>query len=335
MNSIPRDEIVSFFKKHFLRVTYNNKEIQCSCPLCGDSRIDPERKRRFHYNFEKDQWHCFNCGKGWKANGFRELVKRFGNQNEKIKYYIPYLKNTQIKLNVKEKEIDLNEIYNQFKQTVVPDNKLTTRDLIILHQFRTKKYIPYFYPLYIGKDKFKDYIIIPVYNYGNIVWWCGRRIDEFNKFKPKYKNSEYKFRIQGFPFLHKCKFRKDQPIVITESILDGIVSNEPNITSIAGIPSYKYIIELLKYTDVGVIIALDQDKSGFYGAYKLLKHFRLNNKVKFFLFPKFNKYGKDFIEYIDNKLIYPETMYEFILNYTFKSNLKYEVELKKCIKYVS
>ena len=109
----------------------NNKQIVMRCPICGDSKKDPN-KTRFYIKIDLDTdepilYHCFNgeCG----ASGFlnpsilRTLNMNDLNLNSSLQYYN---NKTSKKLN---KSIGLHDRNFNFYIPIPPDNKYTEQKL--------------------------------------------------------------------------------------------------------------------------------------------------------------------------------------------------------------
>lgn len=328
MEKIDRTDIIQFFKTTFpdAGVTVKDDEINMKCPYCGDSKTR-FNKKRFWYNISKDCFNCFNggCTFRCKSGGFKRILRLYGNHQDKYTF-LPYLLSSiKIKREDKIIELDSSEIFKEFYLDVYPFETLNNSQWDAIYKFKEFRFIPLEYPIYIGKKHQANRFVIPIYSHGDLIFWTGRAMNK--KFHPKYLNLEVV--ASEFPFYNADKFNREKPIVIVESLIDAIISRNSNITSSNGPPSIEQIKILLKKTDVGVILAFDWDKAGYYYTKTILKQAKklgFSDKIKVFFCPVDIK--KDFTDLVYAKIVEPEDIYLYILKNSESSYLMTQIKMK-------
>jgi hypothetical protein len=176
-----------------------------------------------------------------------------------------------------------------------------------LAEFRKSRHIPDNIKLYIAyKNKFKNRIIIPVTNNGDIIYFQGRRI--FADMQPKYLNPDFP---KEYVIPNIDKFDLSMPIIITEGLLD-CYSIGSQATSCFGKEINDDFIDRINCKKFNLVIAMDNDADGYKAIKKIIgsKHGR---KMRYFLMPEKYKQCKDINELACTLRL---NIYDFIINNT-------------------
>lgn len=303
MVSLDLDFVHQFVYENLLKpsVSADGFNFTARCPVCGDSKKS-QSKRRFHLKYEHNgsiYWNCFNCGqsgtfidlyahmKGISPLAAYKELRKF--DPKKIRQQL----NKKKRIDLTEKKVIEKQNFNWILKDCVGEStetkNLTQRNLQrILKKFKESRKITF--PVFVAyKGDYKNRIIIPIVEDGQIIYFQGRAIND--SITPKYLNpkAEKEHIIQN-----ETKFDKNKFIIVTEGILDGdaIENNQGTAALGANVPD-DLIEKLMKKTSKGVIIAVDNpkiDETGYKKLQKILKHSKFKNNLKFFLFP--NKYNK-------------------------------------------
>ena len=329
-------EIVSEFMYEYfegIKESKNGNHFHARCPLCGDSKKSLSKKR-FHldYNGGNPGFHCFNCG---ECGSFLELYSTIKgitiNQAKKELFTFDpdYLTRH---LSQKKKKKIIKEIGYEYHDYILDDCiTLNTKPegyqqlqykKLLGNYYNTRK-IPKTFKIFIAyKGYYKNRYIIPVYDeHKNIVYFQARRIHE--EMLQKYANPTL---TKGNIILNKHKFNKDKYIIITEGLIDAFMVENNQGTSCLGSSITEHFIEqIYPLTDKGVIVVMDNDKTGKNELIKLLNSTnKYKRKLKYFLLP--NKYKcKDINEVLIKYNI--KDIYSMVMENSF-SYEKTEVLLK-------
>lgn len=319
--------IYSNFQK--ISVSKNGTHFHARCPLCGDSKKSLSKKR-FHldYNEGNPFWHCWNCGRsGSFLQIYAELEGLSIEEAKKnlFKYNPEHL--TQILSSKKLKKI-IKEIKYEYHDYILddcislkdaPDGILQGNYYKELKRFVIKRRLKDDFPIFIAcKGDYKGRIIIPIYDNGHIIYFQGRAVGNIES---KYKNPSLK---KGFVIFNKERFDRTKYIIVTEGILDAAHVGDQGTTVLGCSISDDFIEIIRKYTDMGIIIALDNDVNGIKENIRLINS-RYGHHLKFFVYP--DKYEEDICELaIRTK---NENMYNFIVANSYNSfemSVKYGIE---------
>lgn len=326
-------EIVrEFVYEHFIRVTEskNGHHFNARCPICGDSKIS-QSKKRFHLDFNGGNviYHCFNCNSSGSFLQLYSYIKGI-TINEAKKELYKYNSNNIVQILSKKKrnriidEIDQENFNYILDDCVGLDKKveghIENSYLKMLKEFIKNRHIPVNIKLYVAyKGKYQSRIIIPIYDkHNNIIYFQARRL--FKEMPKKYDNPTLE---KGNVILNEYKFHDDKYIVVTEGLIDAFGLGN-NGTSVLGKEITKEFIEkLFKLTKKGIIVALDNDKSGL----NSIKKFMIKNKygklVKYFLFPKEYDHYKDINTYVTGEDKTIEETYEFVIKNSYSFTTTY------------
>ncbi len=326
----------SFIMEHFpnVSVSRNGTHFNFRCPYCGDSEKS-KRKKRFHLQYNNEDtiyFNCFNCpnsGNFYDLYGFVEGISS-EEAYKKLKKFDSesinkYLKN---KNQTFKKEIDYNkhENFNDFLKNdclnlnSVPDGHYQKKLLEYLRFFKESRKLNL--DLYVCfKGVFEKRIIIPIIEKEVCVFFQGRRILESQN--PKYLNPSIE---KENIILNKDKFDPEKFIIVTEGILDADAIGTQGTTCLGASISDEFLEELFRYTKKGVILALDNDKTGKEQVLKIFKESKFNKKLFYFSLEKekdLNEFKVNFPDvdvynYVkDNALSYLEAYTKFQIRGNF------------------
>lgn len=294
------------------------------CPICGDSKKS-KSKRRFNFEYSDENggvYHCFNCGSSGsfinlyamlKGINPKEAFKELNTFNSKsiIERVTKPTKKTKIKENnnIEYHDYILNDCISHTEKV----------DGYLKSQYQNKL-ISYMKSRKIDSDVFISYkgdyqsrYIIPIYDSdGHIIYFQARRIDE--SMQPKYKNPDTaKITI----IYNKHKFKRDKHIIVTEGLLDSKSIGNQGTSCLGKEISNNFIKELSTLTDVGIIIALDNDKDGMLSILKVIENKEITFNMKFFLFPYKYKMYKDLNQFTVSENINSRDAYEFVVKNSY------------------
>lgn len=313
-------------------VSKNGTHFHARCILCGDSKINLNKKR-FHMEYNNGQpiYHCFNCD---TSGSFLQLYSKIKNIsiNDAKKELYSFNANHLIQiLSSKKKEKILKEIkYDNFNYIINDCIDINTKDDGIIfkeHKKKLKKFIkdrkiPDSYKIFIAyKGDYKGRIILPIYDGDDIIYFQARSLssdDDGNK----YKNPTLQ---KGYVILNKNVFNKNKNIIVTEGIIDALQIGNQGTSCLGASITDDFIKELFNYTTKDVILALDNDTRGIKETYKYVKNGKYAHNIKYFIFPDKYEY-KDFGELTKECDI---NLYDFVTENSyskFQALLKLKVE---------
>lgn len=310
------DQVTQFCYENLEQVTTtkHGMNFHARCPFCGDSKKS-QSKKRFHLKFENEKsvyGNCFNCGSSCNfyslyahINGVteKEAFEKFNKYDKKS--ILERLKTKKVINIVKTKKEPkdfsyiLNDCISLDKETdsyILKKYQELLKDFIDKRQTDQKLYIAY-------KGTFKGRIIIPIWNNGKMVYFQGRRA--FPGMEPKYLNPEAD---KSNIIFNVENFNKDKYIVLTEGLLDADSVGTQGTTILGKEVSDEMIKELSNHTNVGIIIAMDNDADGNKKTNTLIKTHR---ELKYFIMPKKYKKIKDLNSLKTNINI--ESIYDFVV----------------------
>ena len=245
-------------------VQVNRDEWNCRCPLCGDSTTKPH-VRRFHINYYPEydtfMYKCHRCG---ESNNVYMLYCTLYDQSYKEakkflddKIYDPdnIKKRIKSKIIVNQKsiktELDIDLDIDCFSISDVPPTRIGQRLVERLKHFTDSRCVnEKFYIAHSGR--YKGRIIVPVINNGVLEYFQGRSL--YDDVDPKYLNPIVE---KSDIILHKDRFKRNTPIIITEGIIDGMTVGNQGTCCLGSSISDEFLSKIFSYTDAGVIICLD------------------------------------------------------------------------------
>lgn len=281
-------EVVSeFMYAHFeqVRPSRHGTHFLARCPLCGDSKKNPFKKRfNLDYNNGVPGWNCFNCDEHGNfydiysrmlGISYDDAVDRLNNEKwdrNRIKK----------RLDKKERKKKITEL-SYFNWILEDCMNPPERYINALNKFRESRKIPNGCKLYIAyKGKYRNRIIIPVIDKeDNIVYFQGRRIPG-TKLLPKYDNPASPKEIV---ILNSHLFDPDKYIIVPEGIIDAWMIGTQGTSCLGKYISGDFVEKLFAMTSKGVIIALDNDDEGRKALKKFMDENKFSRKVKYFFHP--------------------------------------------------
>lgn len=312
-----------------VKLTKGGTHFNARCILCGDSKKSLS-KRRFNldWNNGNPMWHCFNCG---RSGSFVPLYAEIKGIDEKLAKaeifsHSPSLFDNRMKdpwrESIKESNGEpLTEYHNYILKSCVslsdsPQSYITKQLKKALKNFIVERYLPEHIKMYAAYEgRYRNRFIIPIYDGNKIVYFQARRIHK--NMEPKYLNPiAEKERI----ILNKENFDRSKYIIVTEGLIDAFMIPAQGTASLGSSISEKFLKELDKLTDKGIILFFDNDDTGT-KAFKKFTDEKIENSfrdnVKYFLFPdKYKGEGyTDLNEIVTNDDI--EDVYSFVVSNSY------------------
>jgi len=226
--------------------TPDREEVLCRCPLCGDSKTDPNKKR-FAVNLVKGKYHCFNCFENGGMVEMAHILLNLGTilSNEKFNNNL-----------IKKKIIDFKTITVKVSSLPEIRKKIVINDLLPRKIFTLDELLQLDYGLAGSRPKkWIDRIIIEV---------DGIKFGKsHNNQIPKYI-TQPNFRLAEHGYINNSNIEdRDKPVILTEGLLDflSLPSHDTIMSSgTSGLfndllrkTSYRYpIIEVPDSDDAGV-----------------------------------------------------------------------------------
>lgn len=300
-------------------VTNGGVDFTCRCPYCGDSKKDL-KKRRFHLKYKNENsiyFNCFNCNISGTFIDLYCFIKNINKQEAYKQLRNNNLENLKIKFKKSESIIKLKNIENNledFKYILndclslddKPNGFIQTKLYNILKEFYDKRHIDKSFKLYISYDgEWKNRIIIPVFDENRMIYFQGRAISDNTL--PKYKNPQSE---KSSIIFNKNLFDKDKYIIISEGIIDAMSVGSQGTVCFGASIQESFIKSLEELTDEGIIIALDNDKTGIKNMLKLINIYK---NCTYFIMPF--KDIKDLNQLKSEKNI--DNIYDFIVHNSY------------------
>jgi hypothetical protein len=288
--------VTQFVYENFdlVKVSANGTHFHARCVLCGDSKKSLSKKR-FHLDWSAARcvWQCWNCG---RSGNFLQLYARITKISESEAYKILHkFDPTGYKESLKRKNGKVQHeklkrpdvFHNYILADTMPydcDSKLSRLTHRILHSFRERRNIPDGYKIYYAyKGRFRNRIIIPVFDADeNIIYFQGRRIPG-SKLQPKYLNPATE---KSLIIHNEANFSHEKYICVTEGLLDAYSIGDQGTACLGKEISEDFLEVLFMKTEVGIIVVYDNDEDG----YKAMKKFMFGSKYK--KWKTANKYAK-------------------------------------------
>jgi len=272
------------------------KDITMRCPICGDSRKDPN-KMRCHYYIHTQIAHCFNCDMSMSGMQF---LKHLSGQdyNELKRQYIREQFNDKTHKKPKQKK-DNQSIADELKvaKSIISDSwkKPLTESAKNYLDKRMILDAPFiadtsFYTCFDKENR--EYILIP---------WQFKGVDVYYQINDYLKHYDRKY---IFPYNHnKMIFGLDNVdrafkyVICFEGVYDSLFVK--NGIAIGGKALTNYQQTLLKtlFPQHKIVMALDNDKAGIDAALKKIDE---DPSVAFFNWMSKYKNAKDINELVIN-----------------------------------
>ncbi len=323
--------VYDFAMANLQQVKVKGKNFVARCPLCGDSAKNI-RKKRFNLKFENEKsifYHCFNCN---ASGSFISLYARIKGITDKQAYReiskkkIDNIKKNWEKPNQIVESVQKNGFFNEYKKDWIgindkPKGVVQTEFQKRLLSFLYKRRLPKSYPFYIATGGFyKNRIIVPVFDGDkNIIYFQGRSLD--NNADQKYLNPT--LTSKKMIIMNEHSFDPEKYIVITEGIFDACLVGNQGTCCFGSSIDDDFLAQIKTKTKKGIIIALDNDKTGKSSIKKIIKKSRYAAFLRYFKMP-FDDI-KDINELVIKKNI--GIVYDFILKNSL-SCFEYKVKEK-------
>jgi hypothetical protein len=271
---------------HFTRVAHTGFH-HCVCEVCHDHTD----RGGFKFDGGEVGYNCFNCGAAGKytensgelSKKFRKILNSFSIANDDLdkllgKAFFDKAKSDSDKITLadittkKEKknylitpEVELPKGCLQLGAT---DKGLEVQEHIANYLLNRKIDITA-HPFFFSLDPKKiNYVIIPFYRNGKIIYWQGRNYSNGASKKDRYDNcTEPK---ENIIFNIDELFRRgDAPLFVTEGVFDALPLNG---VALLGSKINEAKLEILKKSKRDLIFVIDKDKNGRFVAEKALEN---------------------------------------------------------------
>lgn len=339
---IELETVSQFMIENFeqVQVTNHGRHFLSRCRLCGDSKINPYKKRfNMDWNNGIPGWHCFNCGehgsfydiysriKGLTLEEARKELHKWND--EKIPKYVA--KKSKRKKSKKKEEIN-REYFNWIKDDcyISPFTEggifcqrgiMAKQYINRLMNFYEERKIPIEYEIYIcHRGRYKNRIIIPILDENrNIIYFQARRLPK-SGLTPKYDNPQAP---KELCILNEHRFDREKYIIVHEGLIDAFMVGNQGTSCLGKEVSDKLLKELLKLTNKGVIIALDNDTEAYKSLGRFMRKSSYAQKVRYFMYPK------EFVMFDDINSIVKERLYLDVYELITQNSVRYSTAYTK------
>ena len=269
---------------HFTRVAHTGFH-HCVCDVCHDHTD----RGGFKFQGGEVGYNCFNCGaagryvenSGELTKKFRKILNVFGISDEDIDKEIGkafFTKNTE------SETISLSDVQQKKEKKnylITPEVELPKGAMLlgstdkgvqvqerIIEYLLSRKIDPAAYPFYFTLDpKRLNFVIIPFYRNGKIIYWQGRNYTNGSSKKDRWDNcTEPK---ENIIFNFDELFRGSGPLFVSEGVFDALPLNG---IALIGSKINEAKIEILKKSRRELIFVIDKDKNGRMVAEKALEN---------------------------------------------------------------
>ena len=307
----------SYVLEHFpnVSVSRNGTHFNFRCPFCGDSD-KTLKKRRFHIQYKNEDviyFNCFNCPESGSFYDLYAYIEGISSEEayKKLRKFNPESIKDRLssKNTIGKKDIDFSkhENFNDFlandclKIDSIPSGYYQEKLIEYLRFFKSSRKIDT--ELFVCyKGRFQKRIIVPIIENGICIFFQARKILETQE--PKYLNPTVE---KENIILNRDKFDQEKFIIVTEGILDADAVGYQGTTCLGASINDQFISELFKYTKRGVILALDNDKTGKEQIQKIFKDSIHNKRLLYFTL----EHEKDLNEF---KIKFPGTdIYKYVI----------------------
>jgi len=246
----------------------DREEVLCRCPICGDSKTDPN-KRRFSVNLIKCKFHCFNCLANGSATEMAEILLNLGTMlsSQHHKPICP-----------KKRVIDFKPLMVKVGRLPDARKKIILDDLLPRAVYDEETILGLDYCLTGSRPK----------------KWVNRVVIEVDGVKfgkahdgslPKYL-TEPNFRLVRHGYINKSNVTLDgKPAILTEGLLD-LLSLPPDRAMMSPGTSGLFNDMLVKTSyEVPLIEVPDSDNAGVMAFLRIINKGLLDDphaRVKFF-----------------------------------------------------
>lgn len=308
---IERHKVEEFIYSYLTKVKRKpNGGYNARCPICGDSKKNPNMRRLHIDVYDKyNEWiyKCHNGGCPENTGNIQSLYAHVvgvtwkeANNELKDNEYDP--EKWKQRLEPKKEwvdevdevrtslDIDLNdEVYFYNSE---PEDRIGKKYVEHLRKFLVERKLPLRYNIAIAHDgKYKNRFIVPVYNGDEMIYFQGRSI--YKEQKPKYLNPDV---LKEQIILNLNHFDEEKSIIVAEGLLCGMsVEGNQGTACLGSYPNDVFMGKIFhKYPKANVIVALDNpliDESGFKCYQKFIEESSYAQRVRYFFMP--NELHKD------------------------------------------
>lgn len=271
---------------HFTRVAHTGFH-HCVCEVCHDHTD----RGGFKFDGGEVGYNCFNCGaagkytenSGQMSKNFRKILNAFSIQNEDIdkilgKAFFDRANTGSENISLadvsqkKEKknylitpEVELPKGCMQLGST---DKGVSVQERIISYLLGRKIDVGQ-YPFYFSLDpKLLNYVIIPFYRNGKIIYWQGRNYSNTSSKKGRYENCTAPKENVIFNFDELFR-GGNTPLFVTEGVFDAMPLNG---IAILGSKINEAKVEIFKKSKRDLIFVIDKDSNGRFVAEKAIEN---------------------------------------------------------------
>lgn len=255
-----------------IKHTGNGKEIHFNCPVCGESRY------RCFTNLDSGKVHCHNCG--WSTNIvgliqyvegvswskakliFKDVRGNFSLPENVSKELSGRMFSEDFRKDLKKRPIPLPEEFSVLNPECT--NIVTKRAIKYLNKrgITNSQIVQHNFGFCMSGD-YKNRVIIPVTEDGNLKFWVARAIssDAFMKEKSP-SNEDYQISKSEVIFNIDRAARVYHAAVISEGIFDALAWGDIGVSLLGKSLYQEQLNILLDYRELltqGVFIALDWD----------------------------------------------------------------------------
>lgn len=302
MIDIPKDYTLSKFLQYSGKPEKCGNYYRASCPHCREGKSWLHKKRLYFFP-EKNSLFCHNCSRGWSS--YRWLIEvcqlDFSTIIREIKndHFDNFLKVDEVP-EIKNYTLpkDCINLSNENQLNYYKDDKVVSTALEVLTKRRLLSAInrPKTYYVSLNDFKYKKRLVIPFFNDADEI--------EYYTCRALFKNQEPKFlnKVGDKTIFNLHKISEDVPyIFIFEGPIDAMfVENGVAISGTHLTHSQRSIL-LKKFPNHQIIYAFDNPKLDVASKEKLLKLAKLDDSIRYFLYPnEFEKF-KDMNEYCMSK----------------------------------
>ena len=326
--------IINILLKHGMPFKDKGSWVQICNPWVRDTK--------YHLGIEVDKG-FFNCFKSGESGTITTFVSRLENcsmdqantilginsydAEQHMIQRIDFLQQQYKKKLEKKKQIVLD---NELTSIALPDNSFPIDKNIyamqkpyqfLMRKVGSEKIIDKMKAFYCTKGEWKNFLIMPYYVYGKIVYYIGRNLDQKSDFRYKYPKNE-ELNKEKSSYLYNYDNVLDKKIVIicegafNSLVVGGVALGGKDISQ----RQIDYLLRIPEKKGKKFIVALDQDipgKKAIIPVCEKLKKFNLF--VYFFNLPRIIKY--DFADIGSEKSI------ELLCKYTHEATTQNYVQL--------
>jgi len=316
-----------------IKADERTKGFNFRCPLCGDSKLNKNKKRGWVLvgNNRYPHYYCFNCDTSMSFAAYlkdkhHEIFLRYFNEFKKIEsveksHVIEILSNKELI------EEDLTPILNKVSFPVLEKQQSILKERMRMNALRyiVNRRLPEnkIRELMVGYDEFQynsvtykmqNRVIIPYYsNLKELYAFQGRLILD-NSYLEKYITFKGNNKIKIYNYFN---VDRNKPVIVTEGPIDSFFID--NAISVSGSISPKSEVASFLKREIPILYwSFDNDKPGYEKTVKFMKE-----GFKCFIgYEKWKNY-KDINEIIkaEKKMLTPTYISNIIINNSFSGDL--------------